>query len=121
MSILSEANERLRHQIRCLENKIEHFENISSEYKYVWDKKWKEMTEIERDAYYKAIPAAKLTPVDIQTTEEYLREHSVLDGMGNMDGEFVPLSVAMIAIQRVLDYDLCHEPPSWIRPNKNNE
>lgn len=115
MNILSEANERLRHKIKCLENRIEHFENIPSEYKYVWDKKWEEMTELERSAYYKSIPAAKLIPVDIETTEEYLRKYSVLDGMGNMDGEFVPMSVAMIAIQRALDYDLCHEPPSWIR------
>jgi len=80
MSILSEANERLRHKIRCLENKIEHFENIPSEYKYIWDKKWEDMTEAEQGAYYKAIPAAKLMPIDTQTTEEYLRKHSVLEG-----------------------------------------
>ena len=116
MSILSEANERLRHKIKCLENRIEHFENIPSEYKYVWDKKWEEMTELERDAYYKAIPAAKMMSCDGVTTEAYLRQYAVIDGMGNMDGSFVPLSVAMIAIQKTLDYEIEHKPPSWIHP-----
>lgn len=38
----------------------------------------------------------------MKTLEEYLREHSVLDGHGNMDGSFVPLSVAMIGCEQVL-------------------
>lgn len=109
--------ERLQQKIKCLENRIEHFENIPTEYKYVWDIDWDDMTEEEKDAYYRAIPAAKLMPYNAETTEEYLRRHSVLDGRGNVDGEFVPLSVAMIAIQKTIDYELEHKSPSW---KKNN-
>ena len=36
----------------------------------------------------------------MQTIEEYLIEHAVLDGMGNMDGFMVPLSVALIAADK---------------------
>lgn len=46
--------------------------------------------------------------------EKYLRQHSVLDGQGNMDGAFVPLSVAMRAVQKALDGYLEMAPPSWI-------
>jgi len=38
-----------------------------------------------------------------ENVEDYLRKHSVLDGQGNMDGSFVPLSVAMIAIEQCLE------------------
>ena len=108
--------ERLEHKIKCLENRIEHFENIPSEYKYVWDKDWDDMTEAERTAYYRSTPAAKLEPMKYdETVEQYLYRHSVLDGMGNMDGSFVPLSVAMIAVEKILKYELQYKPPSWIR------
>lgn len=49
------------------------------------------------------------------TTEEYLRQHAVIDGMGNIDGPFVPLSIAMITIQKALDHEMEHKPPSWIK------
>ncbi len=48
--------------------------------------------------------------------EDYLRKHSVLDGMGNMDGEFVPISIAMIAIEEVIDGKLEYKGMSWHRP-----
>lgn len=56
---------------------------------------------------------------DFADTEEYLRSHAVIDGRGNMDGSMVPLSVAMIAIQQVIEGKLKHNSPTWIV--KNNE
>ena len=38
-----------------------------------------------------------------KNVEDYLREWSVLDGRGNIDGSFVPLGIAMTAIQQVID------------------
>jgi predicted nucleotidyltransferase len=71
--------ERLEHKIKCLENRIEHFENIPSEYKYVWDKDWDDMTEEERTAYYNSIPAAKLTPVEFNLKDLYVSPEAVED------------------------------------------
>jgi hypothetical protein len=49
-----------------------------------------------------------------ENVEEYLRKHSVLDGMGNMDGLFVPLSVAMIAVEQCLLNKLEYKGMSWV-------
>lgn len=48
-----------------------------------------------------------------KNVEDYLREWSVLDNQGNMDGEFVPLSVAMIAIEQVINGKLEYMGKSW--------
>jgi len=50
-----------------------------------------------------------------ENVEDYLRKHSVLDGQGNMDGSFVPLSVAMIAIEQCLEGKLEYKGRSWLR------
>jgi hypothetical protein len=49
----------------------------------------------------------------METVENYLRKHSVLDGRGNMDGAWVPLSVAMIAVKKYIDNKLIYNRPSW--------
>ena len=33
---------------------------------------------------------------------DFLEKYQVIDGRGNMDGAFVPLSVAMIAVEKAL-------------------
>ena len=48
-----------------------------------------------------------------KNVEDYLRSYSVLDGMGNMDGSFVPLSVAMLAIEQVINGKLEYMGKSW--------
>lgn len=50
----------------------------------------------------------------METVEEYLTRHAVLDGQGNLDGYFVPLSIAMIAIDLVSQNKLDNKQPSWI-------
>lgn len=59
----------------------------------------------------------KLRPIleEKETVEKYLYENSVLDGKGNMDGSFVPISIAMIAVEQALKGNLRYEKPSWIR------
>jgi len=47
--------------------------------------------------------------------ETYLREHSVLDGHGNLDGEFVPLPIAWLAVQMHSEGKLELLPRSWVR------
>lgn len=49
--------------------------------------------------------------------EDYLRKYCVLDGMGNMDGPFVPLSIAMLAVKQILEGKLKYEGMSWIGPS----
>jgi hypothetical protein len=61
---MTKTIERLEHKIKCLKNRIEHFENIPSEYKYLWDKKWEDMTYEEQGIYYKSTPVAKLEPIE---------------------------------------------------------
>lgn len=59
----------------------------------------------------------------METLEDYLRRHSVLDGHGNLDGEFVPLSVAMIGAKQVVDGKISLDKPSWItqkQPDANS-
>lgn len=46
---------------------------------------------------YRAHVSQPIGETDMESVEEYLTKHAVLDGMGNMDGYMVPLSVAMIA------------------------
>lgn len=53
-----------------------------------------------------------------QTAEDYLRRHAVLDGRGNMDGMWVPISVAMIAIEHVINGKLEPAHPTWIKRDK---
>lgn len=48
-----------------------------------------------------------------KNVEDYLRGYSVLDEQGNMDGSFVPLSVAMIAIEQVINGKLEYMGKSW--------
>ena len=48
-----------------------------------------------------------------KNVEDYLRSYSVLDGMGNMDGSFVPLSVAMLAVEQVINGKLEYMGKSW--------
>jgi len=55
-----------------------------------------------------------------KNAEDFLRGYGVLDGRGNMDGVFVPLSVAMIAIEQVLKGKLEYNDPSWIVRTKND-
>lgn len=107
----SQKIEKLKHKIKCLENHIEHFENLPAEYKYLWDKDWDDMTEDEQAAYYRSTPAAKLLPCNGETTEQYLKKHAVPDG-AYVTEELIPLSVAMKTIQKVLDYELYHKSPS---------
>ena len=52
---------------------------------------------------------------DFKDVETYLRHYSVLDGHGNMDGEFVPLSVAYLAVKLCLEGKLELLPQSWIK------
>jgi len=40
-----------------------------------------------------------------ETWEQYFTRHAILDGRGNMDGFFVPLSVAMIAVETLSPKD----------------
>lgn len=56
-----------------------------------------------------------------QDAEQYLVSYAVLDGRGNMDGMFVPLSVAMIACQAVLDGRMKLNPPTWIGPGRDEK
>lgn len=56
--------EQLNQKIKILENIIENFENLPSQYKYLWDKDIEDMTEEEHRIYYKAIPSAKLDSVN---------------------------------------------------------
>jgi hypothetical protein len=48
--------------------------------------------------------------------EDYFRKYSVMDGMGNMDGEFVPMSIAMLGVKQVLDGKMTYQGMSWHRP-----
>lgn len=59
-----EIIEELRHKISCLENYIERIENLPKGYEYLINVDWDDMNEIEREISYKAIPAAKLQPVE---------------------------------------------------------
>jgi hypothetical protein len=36
---------------------------------------------------------------ELMSVEDYLIKYSVLDGNGNMDGMFVPLSIALLAVE----------------------
>jgi len=56
-----------------------------------------------------------LNKPNAETVEEYLKQHSVLDGKGNMDGHFVPLSVAHLAAELLAQDKLKLEHPSWIK------
>ncbi len=67
-----------------------------------------------------------------KNVEDYLRKYSISDGFagkddekalqelrnlaGTMDGTWVPISVAMIAIQQVLSKKLKYEGMSWYKP-----
>lgn len=52
---------------------------------------------------------------DYKNVEEYLRKNAVIDGQGcDMDGSWVPLSVAHIACGLVKTGQLKLEKPSWI-------
>jgi hypothetical protein len=53
--------------------------------------------------------------MDKENVEVYLRKHAVIDGQGNMDGYFVPLSIAMIAIKQCLEGKLEYSGSSWFR------
>ena len=53
--------------------------------------------------------------------ETYLREWAIIDGDGNMDGSFVPLSIAMIACKKVLEGKMELKPPTWIKPTPKVE
>lgn len=55
----------------------------------------------------------------MKTVEEYLREHAVIDGQGNMDGSFVPLSVAMASVEKALRGELEVSDPTWIKDINN--
>lgn len=87
-----------------------HFYIFFDENLYVTIKE--DLTAEQERKLSKALDSLRPKP---KTTEEYLRQHSVLDGMGNMDGEFVPISIAMIAIEKTLEHKLEHKPPSWIK------
>ncbi len=54
------------------------------------------------------------------TVEEYLKIYSVLNPKDchgkDLDGTWVPLSVAIIAVEQALKDKLKYEQPSWIRP-----
>ena len=52
-------------------------------------------------------------PQENETVEDYLRKYAVLDGHGNMDGEFVPLSVAHLAVELYVKDRLELKRPSW--------
>ena len=77
---------------------------MSSGYGSTWDSKQERLKEKKKYPHVKD-----------KTVEEYLRRHSVLDGRGNMDGEFVPLSIAYLGAQLVADGALKLDKPSWIR------
>ena len=49
------------------------------------------------------------------TLEQYLRSHAVTDGKGNMDGEFVPLSVALLGAEQAIQNKLELVPPSNVK------
>lgn len=51
-----------------------------------------------------------------KTAEQFLQENSVLDNSDVMDGSWVPISIAMIAIEEVLNGKLKYEKPSWHKP-----
>jgi hypothetical protein len=57
----------------------------------------------------------------MKTTEEYLRENSVLDSCDSMDGTWVPLSIAMIAIDKAVKGELQHNNKTWIIKSKKDE
>lgn len=45
--------------------------------------------------------------------EEYLRTHAVLDPSPKCDGEWVPMSVAMLAVKQYITGKLDYQEPSW--------
>jgi hypothetical protein len=69
-----------------------------------------------------------------KNVEDYLRKYSISDGFagkddekalqelrnlaGAMDGTWVPISVAMIAIQQVLSKKLQYQGMSWYKPDQ---
>jgi hypothetical protein len=52
----------------------------------------------------------------IETVEQYLLRHAVMDGQGNIDGLFVPLSVAHIAAENAMVGKLEMRCPTWRSP-----
>jgi hypothetical protein len=62
------------------------------------------------DPYYRPLRQ----PEPGKSVEEYLMGYSVLDGEGNMDGLFVPLSVAHLAVELAVQEKLELKKPSWI-------
>lgn len=55
-----------------------------------------------------------------ENVEEYLRRYSVMDGMGNMDGSFVPFSIAMLAVKQCLENKLEYCGMSWVDHDYDN-
>jgi hypothetical protein len=112
---VNHVNKALNHKIICLESRIEHFENLPDDYKYLHSKKIDDMSGEEFGIYYDAIPRANLLAYDCESVEDYLRKHAVIDKSNDMDGSWVPLSIAMIAAHKVEKYELEYKPPSWIK------
>lgn len=72
--------------------------------------------------------------VELKNVEDYLRENSISDGFcgkddekalqelkklsGLMDGTWVPISVAMIAVKKVLSNEMSYKGMSWYKPDE---
>lgn len=54
----------------------------------------------------------------METLEQFLKRYAVLDGAHHMDGAWVPLSVAYMGAQLVLDGKKDIAKPSWIVEDK---
>ena len=48
-----------------------------------------------------------------QSVEDYLREFAIMDSGPKMDGSWVPVSVAMMAVRKSLEDELEYLPPTW--------
>ncbi len=58
----------------------------------------------------------------MMNVEDYFFKYSVLDGMGNMDGAFVPLGIAMLGVEQVLQGKILYDGRRHIKtcPNKKS-
>lgn len=61
-----------------------------------------------------------MNKMNLENVEDYLRKHVIVDGYGNMDGSFVPLNVAMIAIKQCLDGEMEYRGRSWVKNDKDS-
>lgn len=48
-----------------------------------------------------------------ENVEDYMREYSVLDRNGDMDGEYVPWSIALFAIEGAINGKLEYKGRNW--------